>query len=175
MSGVAVALTQAEFLWGVTAGGMRAERARRQNQEPTWYGEGREGLKTWLDRDVGSCLAEIAFAKLVNGYPLGLSGEKLPDVMAWDGPWEVRHTPEYRGDDRTHLIIRTRDLREDGDIGPDKRFALVSGTYREYVIRGWAWRDDVVAEQYRRVMKTDEPPSWWMPITDLSSLEGVLV
>ena len=171
---IAVGLTQAELLLGIVAGGMRADRARRNGQKPTFFKAGAEKLKTYYDVDIQSCLAEIAAAKVVRGYPLGLGDQKVSDVLAADGPWEVRHTPEDRGERNTHLIIRRRDLRDpekERPDSPDKRFILVSGTDRAYVVHGWAWRDEVVVPGYRRKMKPDEDESWWMPVTDLREFE----
>jgi len=117
----------------------------------------------------------MAAAHVLGFFPLGLTDALLPDLYdgSTDTYLEVRHTRHPNG----NLIVRKRDL-PGGVDGPgiprsSVCYVFVTGAFYEYIVHGWALEIHVVTERY--LHKNDgEPDAWWMPQSDLRSLDDIM-
>lgn len=99
--------------------------------------------------ELGGFRAEIFAARVygVEWVPRPFSERHLPDVANFD----VRHS----ANDRYGLLLHAEDPG-------DRPHLLVTGT-DWLTVRGWAWRDEVVLDRWRRDGPEMRWPCWIMP------------
>jgi hypothetical protein len=149
---VKATLTQAEMMTAVMVGTLRVVRKFKQGN----IDKAGANLPRW-QTDIEAAAAELAFAKAMNLYPLGISAGFVDDVA---GGWQVRHTERDDG----CLIVRNDDA--DGD-----RFVLVCGNYGSYRIVGWLYGYEAKNEKWSR-SPGGRPAAYFVPEEALTAFGG---
>ena len=142
-------LTESEIQQGAFVGMQRCVFAITSNLR-------NEQSNAWQN-DIEGALAEMAFAKLLNVHWDGKIGKiEKGDV----GHWEIRQTKMPDG----HLLIYPSDLN-------DASYVLMTGQKGVYEVRGWILGREGKQHKYWRADVTGYRPCFWVPQSDLRSIE----
>jgi hypothetical protein len=129
-----VELNLDEILQGALVGVKRMVNAIGRGNNQT-HSNGADMDRAWQNHIEGA-LAEMAVAKYTNRF------WSIGDLHDSDvGNWEVRQTPNPRGD----LVIRQRDKDNKKE---NKKFILVRGRYGTYDVVGWIKGIDGMKDEY---------------------------
>lgn len=157
-TGTRIELTLAEALHAVTVGTLRHYASVEAGHKHI-AGFNSEKNNSFLI-NIEGVPAEIAAAKALNMYfPASVNTFSAPDI---GDKYQVRYSMNHN----YKLLIRPKD-------NPDEVFIFVTGVAPVLWVRGWIWGHEAKANMKYQDAPNGRPPAWFIPASELKSIEDI--